>query len=247
MIILPKHVAPLSSSPPKRQGTVELVQFILHEIESGNDKFPRTVVHDLLSSHALPPPEKTLIRISDETSTILAGALETTAHTLRNIIYYVYSDPHILSTLRAELAPVFAQLPSITNSNPAEEEEGEKRKHVKWSDLERIPYLNAVVTEGLRLAPGQATRAARIAPDRELVYQQTDEQQGQVVREWIIPRNTPVSMTVLLMHMDPKVYPDPHRFEPERWLRMDPDVRKRVEARSFGPFSRGTRNCLGLQ
>lgn len=52
------------------------------------------------------------------------------------------------------------------------------------SMLEQLPYLTAVNTEGLRLSPGVATRQARLAPDRELVY-----------KEWVIPKGTPVGMT----------------------------------------------------
>jgi cytochrome P450 len=89
-----------------------------------------------------------------------------------------------------------------------------------------------VLKEGLRLSPAIATRMARIAPDRDLVY-----------GEWRIPASTPVGMTTILMHTDENIYAEPKRFAPERWI--DDDQLKRGET-VFAPFSRGTRNCLGM-
>jgi cytochrome P450 len=73
---------------------------------------------------------------------------------------------------------------------------------------------------------------ARIAPDRELVYD-----------KWTIPAGTRVGMTMLLMHLDENLYPDPKKFDPERWM----DMESRKEAvKTYAPFSRGTRICLGM-
>ena len=87
--------------------------------------------------------------------------------------------------------------------------------------------------EGLRLNPGLATRLARIAPDRNLQYD-----------KWTIPAGSPVGMTAFLMHQDENLYPNSEAFDPERW--MD-EARKRRLEKSFAPFSRGTRNCIGMQ
>lgn len=137
---------------------------------------------------------------------------------MRLILFYVYSNPAILDKLRTELASVAFREP--------------ERPVFELASLEQLPYLTAVMTEGLRLSPGVAMRQARIAPDRELVY-----------NKWEIPIRTPIGMTALLMHMDEKLYPDPERFEPERWV--DLEARKKAD-KTFAPFSRGTRNCLGM-
>lgn len=50
-------------------------------------------------------------------------------------------------------------------------------------------------------------------------------------------------MTTLLMHTDETLYPDPKRFDHDRW--MDLDARKKAE-KTYVPFSRGTRICLGM-
>ncbi|KAI0146123.1 trichodiene oxygenase [Xylariaceae sp. FL1272] len=98
--------------------------------------------------------------------------------------------------------------------------------------LEQLPYLKAVILESMRISPAQGTRLARIAPDRDLEY-----------NGWRIPAGTPVGMTQVLLNMDESLYPDPHRFDPLRWLDSDgnPTVNK-----AFAPFLRGTRACLGM-
>ncbi len=50
--------------------------------------------------------EKTLDCVGDEVGTITGGAFETTAHTIRYILYYLYSDPAMLRKLRSELVTV---------------------------------------------------------------------------------------------------------------------------------------------
>jgi cytochrome P450 len=59
------------------------------------EETPSTLVHSILESN-LPPVEKSFDRINDEMSTVLGAALETTAQTLRVILYYAYSDQSIL-------------------------------------------------------------------------------------------------------------------------------------------------------
>jgi hypothetical protein len=46
------------------------------------------------------------------------------------------------------------------------------------------------------------------------------------------------------MHHNETVFPDSHRFKPERWL--DPAERKRLE-KYMVAFSKGSRQCIGIQ
>lgn len=53
----------------------------------------------------------------------------------------------------------------------------------------------------------------------------------------------PPSSIFLSMHTDPEVYPEPFKFIPERWLGdYDPKMN-----RNWVPFTRGSRNCLGIK
>lgn len=172
-------------------------------------------MHTILESN-LPSTEKTVERMNDEVGTITGAAFETAAQSIRTILYYLYSDPVNLARLRDELSQ-------------AAEKHGD-RENLSLSVLEQLPFLTGCICEGLRLSPGLATRLARVAPDRDLFYSQQR-----------IPAGTPVGMTVLLMHMDETLYPQPDTFDPSRWTNSGTRSDK-----TFAPFSRGTRSCLGM-
>lgn len=179
--------------------------------ESPDDEGPRTLVHEIVQSR-LPPPEKSFERIFDEVSTTTGAGYETTGFVMRIAIFHIYSNPKILQELRAELA----RAPD----------------HV-LETLEQLPYLTATIMEAMRLAPGIATRSARIAQDKDLIY-----------ADWRIPAGTPVGMTIHLLHQNEEEYPEPRRFNPDRW--MDPSP-WRLGEKTFVPFGKGRRNCIGMQ
>jgi len=64
-------------------------------------------------------------------------------------------------------------------------------------------------------------------------------------QDYIIPVNTPVSITQKLIHDNPAIFPSPRSFLPERWL-VAPEERKRLE-KYLQPFGRGSRSCIGIQ
>ncbi|KAI0431076.1 cytochrome P450 [Xylaria sp. FL1042] len=177
---------------------------------------PQTLAHEILNSD-LPEGEKSFARIFDEVSTITGAAFETTANTIRLTLYHIYNDIEILRRLRAELT-----------ATP----QAEQKSSSVLSRLEQLPYLTAVLMEGLRLSPATATRTTRVSPNRELLF-----------RGRRIPAGTPVGMTTYLMHRDPDVYPDPDQFQPQRWL--DLQERRKLD-KFYAPFSKGPRNCLGM-
>lgn len=164
--------------------------------ETKKPERPATLVDQIMQSPQLTDLDKTFERILPDVGTVVGAGGDTVAHTLRVITFWVYSSPDILRRLRAELHD---------NSDPED----------PWSlsSLERLPYLNQVILEGLRLNPGILTRMARIAPDRALQY-----------RNHSLLAGTPVSMTTFLMHTDETLYPDPFKFDPERWA--DPEKRR---------------------
>ncbi len=96
---------------------------------------------------------------------------------------------------------------------------------IPLTTLEKLPYLTAVLTEGMRLSPGIGTRAGRVT-DKDIFY-----------GDWRIPAGTPIGMTTLLMHTDEKLYPDPMRFDPGWWV--DSKTRKTGADNKpvFAPFS----------
>ncbi|XDG06281.1 hypothetical protein ABKA04_005896 [Annulohypoxylon sp. FPYF3050] len=177
---------------------------------SPNENVTRNIVHEIVDSK-LPTPEKTADRIFDDVATITGAGFETVAGALRVALFHIFDNKDILQRLRTELATV------DTHNLKA---------------LEQLPYLKAVLMEGLRISPALGTRMARIAPDRDLFYEQ-----------WRIPAGTPVGMTLVLLHANENLYPDPRRFNPDRW--MDPSGLQELD-KTFAPFLKGSRSCLGM-
>jgi cytochrome P450 len=197
------------------QGKVKrLVKAVLDEKEDEKaDGGQKTMFHTLRDCD-LPPEEKTLQRFCDEGEILLGAGGETTAKTLTTTFFYLTENPAILARLRRELQTV---MPDPT-STPA------------CTTLEALPYLSAIVSEGLRLSYGVTTRLPRIAPTETLHY-----------KGYAIPPGTPVSQTCYFVLMNPSIFPDPETFRPERWL----DKEKRLE-RYLVSFGKGSRQCLGM-
>ncbi|KAK3391156.1 cytochrome P450 [Podospora didyma] len=205
-----------------------------------SDAVRNTLIHDIIQSNHLPPADKTFPRIREEIATVTGAGFETTANALRLIIFHVFTDKNVLSRLRTEIASAAA----ATAPSPR----GIGQIPLSLTTLERLPYLTAVLTEGMRLSPGIGTRAGRVT-DKDLFYGD----------QWRIPAHTPIGMTTLLMHTDEKLYPDPMRFDPGRWVVVDDSDSASTEEAArrlktpgadkppfYAPFSRGTRMCLGM-
>ncbi|KAJ5973770.1 benzoate 4-monooxygenase cytochrome P450 [Penicillium waksmanii] len=95
------------------------------------------------------------------------------------------------------------------------------------------PTWGGVIQEALRLSYGLSGRLARIAPTEDLVY-----------KNHLIPAGTPVSQAIYFVHHDPTIFPEPEKFDPERWTRASNDginLKKYMVS-----FNKGSRQCLGM-
>ncbi|KAF7116903.1 hypothetical protein CNMCM5793_005533 [Aspergillus hiratsukae] len=185
--------------------------------QSKRDESTRTIINRL-TDPSIPREERSLARIQDESLVILTAGTETTGRTLAIATFHMSNEPRIWKKLREELRSSVLPTPSSTTT---------------WAELEKLPYLNAVINESLRLAYGVVTRLPRIAPTETLKY-----------KDYAIPPGTPVSMSAYMVHRDPSIFPDPDTFRPERWLESS-DQPDRL-TKYLVSFNRGTRICLGM-
>lgn len=100
-------------------------------------------------------------------------------------------------------------------------------------DLENLPYLNAVVLEGLRLVQVVESYQPRFVPKG-----------GCTIEGYYIPEGTVISSQPFLIHRQEEIFPEPETFLPGRWLVEDKE-KKRVLLKSMWAFSSGPRGCIG--
>ncbi|RYP91047.1 hypothetical protein DL770_002877 [Monosporascus sp. CRB-9-2] len=98
--------------------------------------------------------------------------------------------------------------------------------------FDKLPYLDAVVNEGLRCFPAIPMSLPRYVPAG-----------GRTIDGYFLPEKTIVSCQAYSTHrIDESVFPQPDLFNPERWLEEKGDLdRKRL----FFAFASGGRGCIG--
>ncbi|KAF4631127.1 hypothetical protein G7Y89_g7013 [Cudoniella acicularis] len=164
----------------------------------------------------LPPSELSEERLSKEAQVLLGAGTVSTARTLDFICYYIMANPAIRKRLTEELKDIM---------------EGYPEKKPTWAQLEKLVYMQALIKEGLRLSYGVMHRLPRVSPKQPIQFKQ-----------WSIPAGVPVSMSAYFQHTLPHIFPRPLEFVPERWLdNVTPEMN-----RNYVPFSKGSRNCLGM-
>ncbi|WYZ35865.1 hypothetical protein EsH8_X_000512 [Colletotrichum jinshuiense] len=195
------------------------------ELDAGIRHERPTVFGSLLESD-LEFLEKNPQRLADEAAAVVGAGTETTSWALGVITYHLLTKPELLVKLQKELNSVV-----------------DDPKHLpSWTTLENLPYLGAVLQEGLRLSYGVSARTARVPTEENLVYR------GEFNKkpiEYFIPRGYAVGMSSAITHHDETVFPDSYQFAPERWLDENNQRRKDVE-RGMLSFSKGSRSCLGM-
>lgn len=184
-----------------------------HQIEPSTDDKHSTIFHGILQS-GLPASEITHARLVGEAQTVVAAGTLTTAHYLKVACYHLLANPNILAQLTEEI--------NIAMPDPA--------VMPSYAELNRLPFLNAVIDEGFRLSHGVIARLTRVAPDEDLT-----------VAGYTISAGTPIGMSSWLIHLNPLLFPSPDEFLPQRWLEPGAERLKKYLVN----FTKGSRICLG--
>ncbi|KAH6636502.1 cytochrome P450 [Chaetomium tenue] len=102
----------------------------------------------------------------------------------------------------------------------------------RGASFDRLPYLDAVVLEGLRCFPPIPMSLPRYVPGG-----------GRTIDGFFLPQGTTVSCQAYsVQRMDGEVFPEPDAFRPERWLEPKGDAERK---RLFFAFANGGRGCVG--
>ncbi|KAF8068471.1 hypothetical protein N665_1149s0008 [Sinapis alba] len=144
---------------------------------------------------------------------LFVGATDTSVQTTQWTMAEIISNPNVLERLREEID-------SAVGSS----------RLIQETDLPNLPYLQAVVKEGLRLHP----------PGPLLVrkFQERCEIKG-----YYVPEKTTLVINAYAVMRDPDSWEDPDEFKPERFLSTKEEEKE--QALKYLPFGGGRRGCPG--
>ncbi|CAA7028076.1 unnamed protein product [Microthlaspi erraticum] len=149
---------------------------------------------------------------------LLVGGTDTSAQAIQWTMAEMINNPKILERLREEIDSVVG-----------------KSRLIQEADLINLPYLQAVVKEGLRLHTPIPilTRLFR---------------RGCKVRGFNIPKNILLVVNSYAVMRDPNVWEDPEEYKPERFLGSSSrsgQVEEEIRELKYLPFGGGRRACPG--
>ncbi|XVF42827.1 hypothetical protein PTKIN_Ptkin01aG0396600 [Pterospermum kingtungense] len=201
----------LSKSREEKQSKEEDDEFILSYVD--------TLLELQLTEEQRKLNEGEMVSLCSE---FLTAGTDTTSTALQWIMANLVKYPHIQEKLYREIKGVV----------------GEGAEEVKEDDLQKMPYLKAVVLEGLRRHPP----AHFLLPHRVT--------KDVVLNDFLLPKDCIINFLVAEMGLDPKVWEDPMAFKPERFLCSDVneeivDLTCSKEIKMM-PFGAGRRICPGI-
>jgi cytochrome P450 len=139
---------------------------------------------------------------------IFAAGHDTSTNALAWTLFLLSQHPDVAGDLEDELDGVLRGAPPTVE------------------DLGRLPLLDGVVKESMRVLPPVPLHPRIVAEDSELAGHH-------------LPAGSEVFLSIFHMHHDPAIFPDPTAFSPRRWETIKPSVYE------YNPFSAGPRMCIG--
>ncbi|KUI69397.1 Pisatin demethylase [Cytospora mali] len=203
----------------------KLIQARQEALASGTAKAsPRLFIdHFLEAQRARPSVVDARTVVIYTTTNIMAGS-DTIAIALRTILYMVLRRADVRERLLAEIDAARLRFP------------------VSWEESRRLPYLDAVIQESLRVHSPVGLPLERVVPAEGLVMHDGTR----------VPAGVQVGCHAWPIHLlDPVWGPEPKEFRPERWLHAEGESSEehmaRVAAmrRSMLAFGAGSRTCMG--
>jgi len=99
----------------------------------------------------------------------------------------------------------------------------------EFDDVPKLPYTTGVFSESLRLYPPAWAMGRRAKQDY-------------AIGEYPIPAGSILLMSPWVSHRDPRWFPEPEKFEPDRWR---PERAEKLPKFAYFPFGGGARVCIG--
>lgn len=152
--------------------------------------------------------------IREEVDTFMFEGDDTTSSGVSHALYSISRHPAVQAKLYEELQQVLGK---------------DREAPASQAQLQQLKYLECVIKETMRLYPPVPAIGRYTRKDLK-------------IGEQTIPANTSIYLVFYFAHRDPKHFPDPLSFKPERFLEDTSDDRQTF---TYLPFSAGPKNCIG--
>nr|XP_036576508.1 benzoate 4-monooxygenase cytochrome p450 [Colletotrichum truncatum]KAF6783265.1 benzoate 4-monooxygenase cytochrome p450 [Colletotrichum truncatum] len=192
--------------------TIGIAKKVVAERFGPNKKVPRDMLGSFIA-HGLNQEEAS----SEILMQILAGS-DTTATAIRGTLLHILTSPRVTEALRAEIEAAKPSWPVITDAEARE-----------------MPYLTAVIKEGLRIFPPVVGLMSKEVPKG-----------GDTFKGVYLPEGTRIGYGAWGIFRQTDVWgSDAHDFRPERWLEAEGEKLKSMEGALELIFGYGKWQCLG--
>jgi len=176
-------------------------------------KSKRLAFLDMLLYSAFSNPDMTETDILEEVDTFMFEGHDTTAAAMNWAIHLLGAHQDVQKKLQEEMDQIF----------------GDTDRHVTMDDIKQMKYMDRVIKEALRLFPSVPMFGRETSEDC-------------VLDKYKVPKGTTVLTFTPAVHRDARYFPDPEKFDPDRFLPENINGRHPF---TYIPFSAGLRNCIG--
>nr|UZE89878.1 cytochrome P450 CYP4XF3 [Chrysoperla zastrowi sillemi] len=169
----------------------------------------------LLQSTHLSGEPLTDKEIIDEVTNFMFAGHDTTSVQLSLLMYLLCEHPEIQNELYKEQCAILTDI----NGDPS------------FKQIQEMNYLERTIKESQRILPCVISFSRKMTADIQLK-----------TNNLLLPKGCTASIFVYDVHHNPKIYENPEKFDPDRFL---PENIRGRHPYAYIPFSAGPRNCLG--
>ncbi|TID06772.1 Pisatin demethylase [Colletotrichum higginsianum] len=179
-----------------------------------------TFLSKFLAKHSNNPDEYSNFHVLTGCASNMFAGSDTTGISLSAILYNLLKNPDSMGRLREEIDDFTRR--------------GELSQAPSFKETQKMPYLQAVIKEALRVHPAVGLPWERVVPEG-----------GATIGGRFFPEGSIVGINSWVQHRNKALFgEDAELFRPDRWLISD-EARLSVMNRNWMPFGLGSRTCMG--